>query len=272
MNEFWEKVNIFDSMAEFFTSVAQFLPNVIGALLILIIGWFIAKIVAGIVGKVLKAVKIDKLGDRLNDIDILKNFKIKPSKVISKFVYYAILLMFVIAASDVLGFAVVSELIKDFISFLPKVLVAVLILGIGFIFADFIRKIVVTAAESLGVPSARMIGTVVFYFLILNVVMVALSTAEIDISFITSNINLIIAGAVLAFALGFGLSSRDLLGNMLGGLYSRNKINVGDTIKVSGEKGTVVAKDNSSITLQTSDRKIIMPMKKLTSEEVEIFS
>ena len=79
------------------------------------------------------------------------------------------------------------------------------------------------------------------------------------------------AAVALAFSFGYGLASRDLISNYLASYYNKNKVRIGDDVRIIGERGRVVVIDNTSLILQTSDRAIIIPLSKLTVEKVEVF-
>lgn len=250
----------------------EFLPNLIFAFAILIIGWIIAKIVARIVKKILTSIKIDDLADKLNEIDIVRkaNLKILPSNVLSKTVYYVFMLLTCAVATEKLGVAAVTNLLTDFIDYLPRLFTAFLFFIIGLLIADAIRGIVLTACKSLGIPSANIIASVVFYFIFLSVAMSSLDQAGVRTDFIKSNLMIVIAGAVGAFAYGYGLASKGMMANFLASFYTKGKFNIGDKVTVDGVKGQIVEMDNTSFTLKTEQSKVVFPLSKLAEKEVEI--
>ena len=136
---------------------------------------------------------------------------------------------------------------------------------------DMLKKLVHTACASLNIPAAGLIANFVFYFVFINVAMITLSQAGIDTNFIQDNLSIILAGIVGAFAVGYGYASRPLIGNLLAAYYNKNKVKVGDTIAIDGVKGKVIELDNSTMTLEADDRKIVVPLNKLSSEKYEIF-
>ena len=129
---------LMDMVAKF----AQTVPNAFMALIIFIIGYIIAKIVAKIVGKTLKKVGVDKIGEKLNEIDIVEkaNMDIKISDLASKFLYYFILLFFTVASTSVLGIPEISNLITDIFTFIPNLLVAIIILILGTLLAICLER------------------------------------------------------------------------------------------------------------------------------------
>lgn len=250
---------------------AETVPNVFMALIIFVIGYIIAKLIAKVVGKSLKKVGIDKIGEKLNEIDIVEkaNMNIKISDLASKFLYYFILLFFTVAATSVLGIPEISNLITDIFTFIPNLLVAIIILILGTLLADMLRKVILTALTSLGISSAGLISSILFYFLFINIVIVALGQAKVDTSFLSQNISIIIAGVVLAFAIGYGLASKDVMANIVASFYSKDQFQVGQKITIDGETGIVSDVTKNSLVIKTETGKVMFPLSHATNTKVE---
>ena len=182
-----------------------------------------------------------------------------------------LMLIFIIASTEVLGVAAITQLFTDLMNYLPSLLTAAIVLLIGIFVADMIQGAVLTLCQSLGITSAKMIASIIFYFIFITIAVSALAQAKINTDFISSNLTAIIGAVALAFSFGYGLASRDLISNYLAGYYNRNKIRVGDDVRVIGVRGKVVLIDATSLILQTPERAIIVPLSKLTTEKVEVF-
>ena len=253
--------------------ITQAVPKLAGAVLILLAGWWIARIIRRIVRKVLAALHLDKMVERLNDIDIVQRsgVYIQVSGLLSQTVFYIMMLIFIVAATDVLGVPAVAQMVSDLLSYIPALFSAGVVFLLGLLLADIVRNAALTTMQSLGIPSAKMLATAVFYFLFITVAVSALSQAKINTGFIASNLTVVIGAGALAFAFGYGLAARDLVANYLAGYYNRNKVRVGDNVQIGDARGKVVLLDATSIILQTPDRAIIIPLSKLTTEKVEVF-
>jgi hypothetical protein len=269
---FLQTAGTFNIVTEMLTKFAGALPKILLAILIFVIGFIISKIIASIITKLLSKMGIDKLGEKLNDIDIISksNMSIVPSKIIGKFIYYMLLLIFTLVATDVLGVPAVSQLFRDIISFIPNLLVAIIVLILGILLADLIKNIVYTACNSLGIPSAKLIASFLFYFLFINVVIMALTQANIQTDFIASNISILIGGAVAAFAIGYGLASKDVVANFIASFYSKDRFEIGDKVVIDGEQGEIVDIDRSAITIDNGEYRTIVPLSKTISEKIKI--
>ena len=261
-----------DILKHLFDEFVLALPNFLSAIGLLIAGWILARIIAGLLRKLLVAIKVDKFAERLNDIDLIgkSNFKFVPSVFLSKIVYYFILFAFLIGATDVLNIKAVTDLMTNILNYIPILFSAMFVFIIGLFIADALKKIVLTTCKSLGIPAAGLISNIFFYFLFVNILMVTLSQAMIDTDFIQDNLSIILAGIVLAFAIGYGLASKDIVANFIASFYNKNKVKLGDNIVIDGIEGVIINLDNTSLTLKAKDGRIIVPLSKLSSSSLLI--
>jgi Conserved TM helix/Mechanosensitive ion channel len=257
----------------FVAGMITFVPKLLGAIILLVVGRFLARMISKGVSKGLNKIGVDKLGDRLNEIDFISKspVKIELSVMVGKLLYYVIFIFFFTAATDTLGITAVSEIIGKIFEYLPRVLSALIVFMIGILFADMLKKVIFTACSSLNIPAAGLIANFVFYFVFINVAMITLSQAGIETDFIQDNLSIILGGIVAAFAFGYGQASRPLIGNLLGAYYNRSKVNIGDIIAIDGVKGQIIEMDNSTMTIQAEGRKVVIPLNKLTTDKYEIF-
>lgn len=249
------------------------IPKIALAIFILLIGRLIAVTARKIISKVLSKVGIDRLAEQLNDIDIVQRsgMRIEISTVLAQMVYYVLMLGFVIFATDMLGIPAITDMVRDLVNYLPALFSAFVLFLLGLFLADMVRNVAQTALLSMGIASAKMIASGIFYFLFVTVAVSALAQAKIATNFIESNLTVIIGAGALAFAFGYGFASKDLVSNYLAGYYNKNKVQVGDDVRIIGVRGKVVLIDATSLILQTPERAIIIPLNKLTTEKVEVF-
>jgi hypothetical protein len=260
-------------LSQFINGMSSGIPKFISALIVLLVGVFIARSIKKLLSKTLAALGVDRLTGRLNDIDLVRSTgtQLQLSSIISQVVYLIIMLMFLMMTVDVLQIEVISTLMRDLFNYLPSLLTAGVVLLVGLFFADILRGITLAACQSLGIPSAKVIAGVVFYFVFVSIAVSALSQAKIQTEFISNNLTVVIAAGAFAFAIGYGLAAKDLAANYLGSYYNRSKVRVGDEIVIGNDRGKVVMIDNTSLILQTHDRAIIVPLSKLTTDKVEVF-
>ncbi|MCX6214185.1 mechanosensitive ion channel domain-containing protein [Spirosoma sp.] len=251
----------------------DFVPRIIGALVILLIGVGVARLAAFVVQRVLGQVGFDKIGDRLNQISVIKqlNTEIKLSEIIAKVLYYFILLVFIMAATETLGVAAITEMVSSLVNFIPKLLAAAIMLQVGVLLADTLRGAVVNLCQSFNIAAGRLLSMIVFAFFLIVTIISALGQAGINTELLESSFNLIIGGVIFAFAIGYGIASRDIMANVLSSFYTKNKYKEGQLVQIDDVKGEILKIDTLSITLRTGDTTTIVPLQTLQSKNVEVF-
>ncbi len=97
-----------------------------------------------------------------------------------------------------------------------------------------------------------------------------MSQAKINTEFFGQNISIIIAGGVLAFSIGYGFASKDLVASFLASYYTKDKLNVGDKVTLNGVTGTISNVDKSSVTIRSENKSVIIPLNKILQDNIEI--
>lgn len=259
----------FISMGE---QLSSGLLNFFGAVLILFLGWLITKAVVYVVGKILKASRVDKLTEKIKESNIFGEAKInfEVSYVITAFVRWIMYLVFIIIAADIMNWTIVSNEISNLLRYLPQLFSALALFIIGLYIANFIRKAIKGLFESLNLSGVNALSSIVFYIIVVIFTIAALNQANIDTSIIANNITIILASILLTVAIGVGLGSRDVVKKLLFTYYARKNYNVGDKIKVGDISGEILAIDSVSVTLKTQTSKVVIPIVELTETKVEI--
>ena len=143
---------------------------------------------------------------------------------------------------------------------------------IGVMIADTLKNAVINISKSLKIDSGKLLGNIVFFFFLVIALIAALKQAGIETSLLESSFNLIIGGIIFAFAVGYGMASRDVLANILSSFYSKNKFKEGQTVAIDGIKGEIISMDTTSITLRTGESQTIFPLNVLQTKNIEMFS
>lgn len=264
---------LISTLTKLINQFVDFVPRFIFASFILLIGYLVAKGLAIVTNKVLERIGFDKIGDKLNEVSIVKQLQteIKLSQIVSKVLYYFIMLGFITDATRTLGVGAITSLVEKLVNFVPQLIVAAIMLQIGVLVSEAIKNAVVSICKSFNVPSAKLIGTIVFSFFLVITIISALGQAGINTELLESSFNLLIGGIILAFAVGYGFASKDILANILSSFYNKNRFQEGQTIQIDEVKGQIVSLDSTSITLQTGETKTVFPLQTLQSKKVEIF-
>ncbi|SIT15148.1 Conserved TM helix [Zobellia uliginosa] len=267
----WKNLT-FNTITTIINDIASALPNILGAMVILLIGWIISKVVRMVLGKVMKVAQVGKISDKINEAKLFgdSNVKVDIEKVLLQFVKWVLLLIFIVVAADIVELAIISQEIANLLRYLPILLSAMVIFMIGLYVAKLIKQALKGVFDSMGFGGGRLVSSVVFYIIVIFVTITSLNQAGIDTSMFTNNFSLILGAFLLAFALGLGLGSKSVVEGLLKMFYARKNYAVGDKIKFSDVEGTIEAIDNITVTLRTQKGKLVVPIKEIVENRVEL--
>jgi len=194
----------------FLGQLSAFLPKLLMAIIILAAGWVLAKFIKMIVVKGLKVINFDVLTEKAGIDGFLRQGGIKGGMggVLGIIGYWLIILMTFMVAFNTLGLDYVTDLVRQIVLFIPKVIVAVLILAVGMYFARFIFQTVSTYSKNVGVEDGVMLGRVAQYAIMVFVVLIALEQVNIVTDMLRQLVVVVLAGVVFAVALSFGLGGQ----------------------------------------------------------------
>lgn len=232
---------LLNSMTALWTKVAGFIPNLLAFFVILLIGYAIARLLGSLTRRLLAAIRIDDFSERVGVRSVLDraNIRLELSAMLSRLVFWLLMLTFLVSATETLGLPRVSGTIDSFVQYLPKVLGAVFILLVGLFIAQFVRALIVGGAESLGIESAGGLGGAAYGLLVIIVVTLAIGQLELETEILNQVIAILLISLGGAAALAFGLGSRAVAGNILAGTYARELYREGDRLVIGEVRGTV---------------------------------
>jgi Small-conductance mechanosensitive channel len=209
-------VAIYSSLAGALALFFSFIPRLIGFLVILLIGWIVAKALEKGITLLLQRVGFDRVGERIGlaRMEQQLNMRMNASSLLGRVVFWFVFLIFLIPAFNALELTAVSSLLNSVISYVPNVFVAIIVLLLGTLLAVFAYD-VVTAASAGRVGNPRLIGNIVRYAIVGFTVLVALEQLQIAPVLIGILFTAVVGGAALALGLSFGLGGRDTAQRLL---------------------------------------------------------
>lgn len=269
----WKDVTM-DSLSGMGNEIGQVFPKIIGAIVVLVVGWLFIKIVLFLLGKVLKLAKVDVLNEKINGMEVAGkgNFTIDVVKIILGFVKWLLILAFLIVAADILNWQIISVEIGNLLHYLPRFFSALALLMVGFYIGNVVKNTIKRLFDSLELGGSNLVSNLLFYVIVIFMSITALNQAGVDTTIITNNITMILGSFLLAFSLGIGLGSREVVTDLLRSFYTRKTYAVGDKIVIGEDMGTIEAIENNSLTLTTKSGKYVIPIKDVVSQKVEILS
>jgi hypothetical protein len=200
------------SFYDLWFTVAIYLPRILAAVVVFLVGWIIATILYRIVVEVVKVLKVDDAmkGAGLHDAAKEAGFKLDIGIFLGTLVMWFTALVFLVASLEILGFSVVTVFLERVVLlYLPQVIIASLILIIGAIIAEIVRGLVSGSARAAGAHSANLAGSVAKWAIWVFAVLAALDQLGVASAFVQTVFTGLVVALSLAFGLAFGLGGKD---------------------------------------------------------------
>lgn len=208
--------NFGDSLWYSFTRFISFLPTLLGALLVLVLGWFISGAIATLIEKGLRAIGLETAMQKsgLNEFVQRSGTKWTASKVIAEMVKWFIRLIFIQAAANILGMPQLTEIINSILLFIPQVIVAIAIIVIGTLVAKFLAQAVRASLGQMGSGNPDFFAKLVQYAIVGFAVIAAISQLGIAPTIVNTLFIGLVGAISLAIGLAFGLGGKDVAGKI----------------------------------------------------------
>ena len=221
----WNSVLI-EPVRSLLGQVGDFVSRLLVIVLILVIGWLIAKFIKGLITRGLKLVKLDELADKAKVNDVIQKGGVTYtlSELIGVGCYWIVMLITLVLAVNALGLTTAAELLNKIILYIPNVIAAVFILVLGLFAATLLSNLVQTVAANAGIAQSKLLGKVSEVITIVFAVIIALEQLQITgILLIERIILILLASTGLALALAFGLGCKDIAGRYIHELIEKVK-------------------------------------------------
>lgn len=262
-----------ESLRVFGEKFTETIPSILGAVIVFIIAWLLARLVSGGFERLLRTVKFDSFAERLKLTGLLQQagIQLAPSTIIGRFIYWILVLLIIASAAETLNWTAVSYQIQRFLEYLPNLITGILIFGIGAYISTLVRDFVRSGTSSLGISTGRILSTVIYYVLFIMVILTALEQAKVDTRLLSTNLMMFIGAILLAASISYGFASREVLSNILAGFFNKRNFQKGMVIEIDGIRGTIIEMSNVAITIQVSDtERVVIPSHQLMTSKVKI--
>ena len=238
----------------------------------IIFAWLFIKFFIYVLRKILAKTNIDNWSKKLSETEIFGNstINIVLTNVVLGALKWFLVLIFIMAGANIFGMESISEGIKSFFAYLPRLLTALAIFVAGAYLGTMVKKAIQSMFKSLEITGGNLIGNIAFYLIVIFLSITALDQAGVDTSVIKSHLMLIIGSVLAAFTIAFGLGSRDIIKRLLFGYYSRKNFEIGQTIQFEEVEGVITSIDNICMTVITPDGKVVLPIDDVVNSKIKI--
>jgi len=208
---------IIDPLREMMSKAFDFVPTLLVTLGILLVGWLMAKVISEMLLRLFKAIHVDKITEQLGVTNVLKKGGVdhKPSELLSRLVYWVIMVIFLIIAVNAFGLTMASILLEKILAYIPSVISGVVVLILGLLLANIVSNVIYLIVSNTNMPNPDVVSRLSKWAIVVFVTVAFLKEIGFEFLFTGANLTIVLAGFIFALALAFGLAGKDIAARYL---------------------------------------------------------
>lgn len=248
--------------------LAQYLPSLLAAFALLIIGWFVARILRSlairltlVVDAVLQRLLRKHRGERAR-------LPYTSGKILGNIVFWVVILFFLTAATQVLGLEVFTDWLNRVVAYLPTLFVGGLIIFVGFLVSVLMRDVVVATSAPIAGQQRALFGRIVQVAILVTAIVIGADQIGINVTFLVIMVAVVASTLLGGVALAVSLGARDYIANLISGHTLQQSYRVGQRIRVGGFEGQILEMTPTAIVLETPEGRTTLPAKMFAGEPV----
>jgi small-conductance mechanosensitive channel len=257
-----------ESVSRVATQVLEQLPAVLGAVVLLLLGWGVAWLLRYTTEKITEKMVARLAHSRPLDTRVQqpRSYNAAPT-IASRIVFWVILLFFVMAASEVLELKVISSLLGGVTAYLPRLFSGLLMLFIGLWFAEVTRAVLRRTSTSLGSTQGEVLGRLGQILVLLIVFSVAAGQIGIDNTLLIVLVAILFGVMLGAVALAFSFGAKTTIENLLAAQSITQAYSPGDSIRIGEFEGKILRITRTNVIMETHDGQTLIPAKRFNELE-----
>jgi Conserved TM helix/Mechanosensitive ion channel len=271
--EKWNEV-LQSSFNQAFHNVIQFAPRVVAMVVVLVVGYIAARLIGRIITLLCEKVGLQRAAEHSGLAQSMQHMGIKRnvSGVVGTIVFWLLMCVFLMAAFNILELPELSAAMGTVVHYIPKLLVATVVVVVGLLIASFLRGVVATSADRVGISYADRLAAGCYYVLAILTFYTALGQLGMELELLKDLILIAFGSLAVGFGLAFGLGGREVIGGILAGYYVRQRLQAGDHVSIGGMEGIVREVGPVSTVIETDEHGLFnrhsVPNAKMLNEAV----
>jgi hypothetical protein len=247
-------------------SIVTYLPIVLAAIAVLVIGWLIAHVVRGLVRRALES--MDWLFARLAPRSAGRSEALAraTSRAISTVVFWIVLLVFAASALRILGGSLFERWTENLLAYLPSAIGGIIIIVVGFTGGTLVRHVLEQASVGLGVGQSSLLGRLAQAVIVISCIVIGIDQLGVNVAFLIQLTTVTAAAVFGGIALVFALGTRQHLANLIGAHYARKHYAPGDFVKIGAFQGRIVEIVDGCVFLETEAGDVSVPAQNFSAE------
>ncbi|MEX0677976.1 MAG: mechanosensitive ion channel domain-containing protein [Pirellulales bacterium] len=216
-------------------------PKVVAMVVVIVIGYVIARFIAKAATTLTEKLGLQSAADQSGLAESMHRMGIERNVpgIIGTIVFWLLMLVFLMAGFNILGLPAVSDAMQVVVNYIPNLLVATVVIVIGLLVASFLRGVVATSADRVGLSYAEYLANGCYYVFALLTFIAAFNQLGVQFALLEQLILIAFGAVALGFGLAFGFGGRDVMAGILAGYYVRQRLHSGDRVTLGHLQGTV---------------------------------
>lgn len=241
--------------------IIQYAPSLIGAVVLLVLGYLAAAILSGLARRLARG--LESLFARMGKSPSAQQKQLHESsaKMIGNVVFWTVILFFIAASANLLGWNMFSGWLEGLIGYLPNLFTGLAIILAGYLLSNAAHNTVIGTASSAGMSQPELIARMVQIIVLLTMTLIGIEQIGIQVGFLTTTLIVVIGVALASGALAFGLGARDLMANVIGAQYARKHCRIGEVMRLGEHEGEILEITQTSIVLDSNNCRTVVPGK-----------
>ena len=249
------------NVAEALLAFASYLPYLLGALLLLVIGWIVARVLRGLFIRLGSG--LNRLLERIRHPVGTRRLRLSQPVVtlIGNVIFWVVILVFAAMAARVGRLEAFTSWLDRIVEYLPTLVAGGLIALAGYLVSTLVRDVVSTTVASTGSHQAELFGFAAQSAVFLTAVVIGLDQIGIDVTFLITLLGIVVGGLLLGIVFAFGFGARAFVGNLIAAQQVHRLIEPGSLVQIGDEQGQVLEITATYVILVTSKGRLVVPAK-----------
>ena len=250
---------ITETLYQLSNSISLLMPKLLTALIILIAGYAVAKILSLLIISTSTKIGLQRIAQQIGLADSMKQAKIKRNlpEIVGLIVFWLILCITLMTCFNIFQLEPISSVLLSVVRFFPKIFIALAIIVIGTVIAKLLYELVATSAEQFKLSHSTWLATACYWTIILIVYLTALQQLNIQLLLAEQLILIVFCSLALGIAIAFGMGGKEAAGSLIAGYLVRQRFQTGDSVRVEDLEGIIREIGSTATLIETEEKGLL---------------
>ena len=253
---------ILDAFERLIQSAVEYLPQLSAAILVLVIGWIVARLLRALTLRLAKGADRLARSAGLTSAMEARKLRVSTAAILAEVVYWIVILIVIAVATNQLGLRMFAHWLDQLVSQLPNILSGIAIIVAGVVIANLVKDAVAAFTQSMPRAQGAALARAAQVVTLIVLALMGIDQIGIDVTVVTTVVAIMVGAFLGGLSLAFGIGARSFVGDLLGMRYLGSEYRIGERIRIDGIEGTVVEKKPTALLIETSEGQVKIPGKR----------